>query len=84
MKSAHKGLKTSKPGIELRKGRFKSCKTRMLHKRLSSKTYETNLGELVKRSPSRSLYRKLKRTHMNCLKLCQHRQSSLNQTSMSS
>jgi hypothetical protein len=84
MRITHKGLKTSKPGIELKKGRFKSCKTRILLKRLSSKSSESNLRELVKRFLSRSLYRKLKRTHKSYLKLRQHRQYSLNQTSMSS
>jgi hypothetical protein len=43
MRSTHNGLKTSKLGIELRKGRFKSCKNRMLLKSLSSKTYESNV-----------------------------------------
>jgi hypothetical protein len=59
MRSTHKGLKTYNPGIELKKGRFNSCKTRILLKRLSSKTYESNLGELVKWLLSMSLYRKL-------------------------
>jgi hypothetical protein len=56
MRSTQKGLKISKPRIELKKGRLKSCKIRMLLKRISSKTYESNFGELLNKFPSRSLY----------------------------
>jgi hypothetical protein len=56
----------------------------MLLKRLSSKNYESNLRRLVKRFLNRSLLWKLKRIHKNYLKLCQHHQFSLGQTSTSS
>jgi hypothetical protein len=56
----------------------------MLPRRLSSKNYESNMRRLVKSFPRRSLWWKLKRINKSCLKLHQHRQFSLSQTSMGS
>jgi hypothetical protein len=49
-RSTYKRLKTSKPGIEHKRKRFKSSKTRMVLKGLLSRTYASNWRRRIRKS----------------------------------